>query len=171
MSEYLNIVMVGFMGTGKTGAGKLLASELDMTFVDMDDIIVERQARPISAIFEEDGEQYFRSLERDLVKELSARTGLVIATGGGVVLNKDNITDFEVHGLVVCLSATPEVILQRVESDTSRPLLSGDKMKKIRSILDQRQHLYAAITHQVDTSRLTQGEVVKNIVSLYQTTE
>ncbi len=109
-----NIVLVGFMGTGKTSVGLSLAERLDLTFLDMDDIIVEREGRSIPEIFDKDGEEYFRALERAIVRELAGKDGLVVATGGGVVLNRDNVDDFERTGLLVCLSASPEVILARV---------------------------------------------------------
>lgn len=162
-----NIVLVGFMGTGKTSAGKSLAKQLKMTFTDMDDIIQKREGKPIPLIFAEDGEPYFRSLERNIVRELSAESGLVIATGGGIVLNQDNINDFSRTGLVVCLSADPGTILERVASDTTRPLLAGnDKLNKILTILEARRHLYNAIPHRVDTTRLTVDEVVNQIMAI-----
>jgi len=170
MKAESNIILVGFMGTGKTSAGKQLAEELNMTFLDMDDIIEEREGRFIPRIFAENGEAYFRSLERELVRELSMKTGLVIGAGGGIVLNPDNVADYDRTGLVVCLSATPEVILERVGKDTNRPLLVGtDKMKTIRDLLGSRQKLYEAIPRRVDTTRLTLEQVVEKILRLYRT--
>ena len=168
MTAKRNLVLVGFMGTGKSRVGKSLAERLGMTFLDMDEVIVQRTGKPIPRIFAEDGEPHFRELERNLVKELSAQGGRVIATGGGIVLNADNVGDFGRTGLVVCLSATPAAILERVGGDTNRPLLAGgDKMKKIAELLTKRQPLYAAIPHQVDTTRLTIEQVSDKIVSLY----
>lgn len=171
MNAKHNIILVGFMGTGKTCVGKALAKTLGMDFLDMDEVIVAREGRPITDIFATDGEAYFRELERGLVRELSAQSGHVIATGGGIVLNPDNITDFERTGLVVCLRATPEAILERVRHDASRPLLhGGDKLRKIRDILETRQPLYDAIRNQVDTSPLTLSQVVDRITALYKET-
>ena len=167
MSTHANVVLVGFMGTGKTTIGKLVATSLHMEFVDMDDIIVQRQQKPISQIFEEEGEAHFRQIERELVKELADKNGLVVGTGGGVVLNPHNISDFERSGRVICLTATPEEILARVQSDTSRPLLAGDnKLGKIKTLLDARQHLYRAMTTQIDTTNLSTAQVVARIVAL-----
>ncbi len=164
-----NIVLIGFMGTGKTSVGHLLAQQLDLAFIDMDALIEEREKRPITEIFATDGEPYFRAVERGLVQELSGQEGLVVGTGGGVVLNPDNINDFEASGLVVCLQATPEIILDRVMHDTTRPLLNGDdKMIKILGILEKRQALYNAIPHQVDTNGLTVEEVAEEICALYE---
>lgn len=162
-----NIVLFGFMGTGKTSVGKMLASELGMEFLDMDHVIEEREGRAISDIFATDGESYFRELERDLVKKLAARDGLVIGTGGGVVLNEANIDDFAATGLCVCLNADPEEILKRLEHDGSRPLLAeGDKLQKIKAILDARKDLYARVPQQVDTGSLSVNQVVQRIREL-----
>lgn len=160
-----NIVLVGFMGTGKTTVGIELAERLGMVFLDMDEIIVEREGLTIPDIFERHGEDYFRLLERKVVKELAGRSGLVIATGGGIVLNSHNIDDFSCTGLVVCLSASPEAIINRVGSDANRPLLAGDdKMAKIMSILEKRQKLYDAIPFQIDTSGLSIETVADEII-------
>jgi len=165
----MNIALIGFMGTGKTSVGKRVAEQLEMTFLDMDDIIVERQGKDISRIFAEDGEPFFRQLERDLVGELAQRDGLVIATGGGVVLNDGNIADFRSSGVVICLSADPDIILERVTQETHRPLLEGDeKIRRILEILQARQGLYNAIPHQIDTTHLTVDEVVAQVVRLYR---
>ena len=106
-------------------------------------------------------------MERELVKELSKRTGLIISTGGGIVLNPDNIADFEKSGLVVCLTASPDVIFQRVEKDTNRPLLSGDKKEQIRTLLEKRKPLYTAIAHGVNTDGLTDEQTADRILALY----
>lgn len=155
------------MGTGKTSVGKRIAERLDMTFVDMDEVIEKRREKPISKIFAEDGEAHFRALERELVKELSASTGLVIGAGGGIVLNWDNITDYSKTGLVVCLSATPEAIMMRIENDASRPLLAGgDKMKKILEILKRRRELYNAVPRRIDTTAMSIEQVADKIIAM-----
>jgi shikimate kinase len=164
-----NIVLVGFMGTGKTSVGHALAAELDLTFVDMDAMIEAREARPISEIFATDGETYFRTVERQVAQELAARDGLIIGTGGGVVLDPQNISDFSASGLVVCLQASPETILDRVAHDTTRPLLAGDdKLQSILAILSTRQHLYAALPHQIDTNGRSIEQVREQIRKLYE---
>ncbi len=155
-----NLVLVGFMGSGKTATGKILAARLGRAFVDMDGVIEEREGRGIPRIFAESGEPYFRSLERALVRELAARQNLVIAPGGGIVLNPENIRDFSAAGRVVCLRASPEWILKRVGNDTNRPLLqTDDKLGRIRELLAKRQPLYDAIPLQVETDGKTPEEV------------
>jgi len=170
MTPPRNIVLMGFMGTGKSCVGKILAERLGMTFLDMDEMIVERAKKPIPRIFAEHGEAHFRALERELARGLSARHGLVIATGGGIVLDPHNVKDLSRTGLVVCLSATPEAIEARVGHDTNRPLLAGgDKRQKITALLAARAPLYAAIPAQVETTDLTVDEVVDQVSALYET--
>ncbi len=162
-----NIVLVGFMGTGKTVTGRILAERTGMELVDMDALIEQRQGKTIPEIFAQEGEPVFRQMERELAQELSKRSGLIISTGGGIVLNPDNITDFEKTGLVVCLKASPEIIFQRLEKDTSRPLLSGDKKGQIEALLARRKPLYEAIEHGIDTDGLSDEQTAEPILKLY----
>ncbi len=164
-----NIILVGFMGTGKSATGRMVANQLNREFVDMDAVIEERTGKKISAIFAEEGESHFRALERELVQELSAREDLVIGTGGGVVLNPDNIRDFNKTGVVICLHADPDTILERVAKDTHRPLLEGDddKIKAIKELLAKREELYRAIPLQIETSHHTAAETAQEVVALY----
>jgi shikimate kinase len=168
MQPRQNIVLVGFMGTGKTSVGKAVAAQLGSTFVDMDDILEQRAGKPISRVFAEDGEPYFRARESELVKELAAQSGLVIATGGGIVLDPENVRIFAESGLVVCLWATPEEILRRVAHETHRPLLaSGDKMERIATLLAKRRPLYEAIPCRVDTTQLSVAQVVQAVLAIF----
>jgi shikimate kinase len=162
-----NIILIGFMGTGKTVTARALAKRTGMKLVDMDSIIEERAGRRISDIFATDGEPAFRAMERALVQELSSESGLIVSTGGGVVLNPDNLADFEKSGLVVCLTASPETIFQRLEKDTTRPLLSGDKKNQIGALLEKRRPLYDAIAHQIDGDRFGPEERANAILKLY----
>ncbi len=160
-----NVILVGFMGSGKTTIGKLLALRLKKKFVDMDDVLEERAGKAISLVFSEDGEPHFRDMERKLVRELAAGENQVIAAGGGVVLNPDNIADFSRSGRVICLLASENEILRRVSSSTARPLLEkGDKLQSIRNLMEKRRPLYESIHDRVDTSGLTQEEVVEVIM-------
>ena len=170
MSSNRNIYLIGFMGTGKSAVGRALSDRLALRFVDMDELIVDRAGKPIPRIFEEDGEPAFRALERQVAQDISGECGLVVATGGGVVLDPENMRDFYASGLVICLSANADVILQRVDGDTNRPLLSGtneDKLRKMKGLIVKRQALYDAIPNQIDTSDLTVDEVVEQLVGLY----
>lgn len=153
------------MGTGKSVVGQQLARMLHRRLVDMDELIEARAEKPIARIFAEDGEPRFRAMERDMVRELTQQQSLVVATGGGIVLNPDNIRDFGQTGLVVCLSATPDEILRRVEAFTHRPLLNQpDPAVAIRDLLAKRQPLYAMIPLQVETTGKTVVEVAERIM-------
>lgn len=164
-----NIVLMGFMGTGKTTVGMQLAARLGLTFVDMDHRIEERAGKPIARIFAEDGEPQFRRMERELVQELSTRDGLLIGCGGGVVLNPDNVSDYARTGLVVCLTATADIIYQRTAQARHRPLLEEqDRLQRIVDLLEQRRALYAAVPNPIDTSTLTTTQVAVRIETLYR---
>jgi shikimate kinase len=164
-----NIILVGFMGTGKSATGRLVAQALRREFIDMDSVIEQREQRSIPKIFADSGEPYFRQLERALVQELAARENLVIAPGGGIVLNPENVRDFQRTGLVICLGATPETILARVGHDANRPLLQGgDKLQKIRDLLGKRQALYDAIPLQLATDGQTAAQVADGVLRLFK---
>ena len=163
----MNVILLGFMGTGKTTIGKRLAEHLGWTFTDMDALIEQREGRKISEIFAQEGEPYFRSLEKKLVKELTCGERQVIATGGGVVLDPDNIRCFQACGLCVCLQADEETILQRVRHDAQRPLLEdGPKAKRIRALLRQRRPLDEAIPLQIDTATRSIDDIVRLLAGL-----
>ncbi len=162
-----NIVLVGFMGTGKTTVGKLLSDHTGMPLVDMDALIAQQAGKTINDIFAQDGEAHFRALERQMAQTLSTRQDQVVSTGGGIVLNPDNIADFQSSGLVVCLLASAETVLDRVRHDTSRPLLAGDKEARILRLLESRKPLYEAIEHKIATDGLDPSAIARRIIDLY----
>lgn len=164
-----NLVLVGFMGTGKSAVGRRLAPQLQLEFIDMDDLIESRQGMPISQIFAKQGELAFRVIERNLVRELAPPQGRVIATGGGVVLDSENVRDFQAGGLVVCLKAEPKIIFQRVASNRRRPLLdTPDPLQRIVDLLDHRRPFYEAIPVSIDTSSGSLTQIVCEIADLYE---
>ena len=163
-----NIVLVGFMGTGKTTVGQLLAERTGMPLLDMDTLIEQRAGKPITDIFAQDGESHFREIERTIAHELAVQEGQIISTGGGIVLNPDNISDYEKTGLVICLLASSETVMDRVKHDTTRPLLAGDKQEKIIQILKTRKPLYEAITHKIDTNGAEPEVIAAQIIALYE---
>ena len=164
-----NIVLLGFMGTGKTAIGRRLAQKFGMEFVDIDDLIQKDQKKSIAKIFEENGEPYFRDVEKRVIKEVSEKQGLVIGAGGGAVLFDENIKNLEKNGVLICLTATPDVILKRTKGLKHRPLLNvEDPKQRIEELLQKRAPYYAKIKNQIDTSNLTQDQVVEEISQLYK---
>jgi shikimate kinase len=161
-----NLVLTGFMGTGKTSVGREVASRLGMEFVDTDAIIESRHG-PIERIFTEHGEPSFRDLERELAKELSQRKGLVIATGGGMMLDQANVEELTRNGHVVCLVASPEEIHRRVTNDEirrERPLLEVDDPKlRIAELIAERGDGYARFPH-IDTDHRDVAGIADQVV-------
>jgi 3-dehydroquinate synthase len=162
-----NIILTGFMGTGKTTVGCLLAARLGRPFVDTDDLIVERDGRAISDIFNEEGETRFRELEAEVAGELAGRRGLVIATGGRLMLDPANAATLGATGPVFCLSAEPATILERVAAeDGRRPLLAvDDPERRVRALLQRRAAAYARF-RSVDTVGRAPGDVAETIAAL-----
>jgi shikimate kinase len=164
-----NIVLIGFMGSGKTSAGKLVAKKLAMRFVDTDALIEERAGKPIHEIFAQDGESHFRSIERAVVASVAADQNLVIATGGGIVLNPDNLRDLSATGILISLWVEPSVAFERTKSNRLRPLLeTDDRLARIESLLSQRAHLYRAIQPCIDTSTLSVAQQADEIIRHYR---
>ncbi|WP_456474081.1 shikimate kinase [Candidatus Pyrohabitans sp.] len=163
-----NLVLTGFMGAGKSTIGRAAAEKLGLRFIDTDEEIEKRAGMKISEIFQKYGEAYFRELERQVVEEVSELEGCVIVTGGGVVLNEENISNLRRKGVVVYLHAEPEVVYQRLRGDTSRPLLRvAQPLARIRELLKQRSSYYANHDYSVDTSKLSVEEVVEEVVRIY----
>jgi shikimate kinase len=161
----LNIYLVGFMGTGKTVVGKQTARQLGREFFDLDSLIEQRQKRQISQIFAEQGEAYFRRLEKEMLQEISLKKNLVISCGGGIVLDEQNIRIMKQGGLMICLSAKPEVILGRTRGQMHRPLLNVDNPQdKIEQLLKMRAPFYAQADYVIDTSGLPVSEVVNKVL-------
>jgi shikimate kinase len=161
------------MATGKTTVGLELARKLGMEFVDTDELIASRHG-PITGIFAERGEAEFRAIEREVAQELGARSGLVIATGGRMLLDPDSFTALSETGLVFCLVAGPETIYQRVIDDQlrrDRPMLQvDDPRERIVELMAERQDDYARFK-QVQTDDMEPGEVADEIARLWNNSE
>jgi len=161
-----NIYLVGFMGTGKTSVGRQLAKKKKWQFMDLDDLIELKEKRAISSIFAEDGEPYFRKVEKKALRQVAKEKKFVVACGGGVVLDQDNIKVMKDTGIIVCLFASPEVILKRTTAYRHRPLLNVDNPKKqIDLLLKLRAPYYAQADETIDTSKLSIKEVVGKVTS------
>ena len=165
-----NVIVTGFMGTGKTTVGRIVAARLGYEFVDTDQII-EADHGPIPDLFAEQGEERFRELEREVVVELADRRGLVIATGGGLMLDDRNVGALAATGTVVCLTADVDTIIGRTTTSHGRvrPLLAGDDPRgRVDELLAARAPAYGRFL-QVDTSRSTPSQVAEAIVELVRT--
>lgn len=164
-----NLVLTGFMGTGKTTVGKKVARELGMEFVDTDKEIEQVTGLAVSEIFYRYGEIRFRSEEQAAVRRLAQGDNRVIATGGGVVLNQENMTHLRANGVVVCLAASPEVIYERVRRKKTRPLLATEDPKAtIRELLQEREQFYQVADVIVDTSGKNPEQVRDEVIAIFK---
>jgi len=155
-----NIYLVGFMGTGKTSVGALLAKSKKWHFVDIDELISFREQRRIVDIFAKEGEAYFRKLEKKTLKEIAAQKHFVVSCGGGIVIDKNNVKLMKETGRLICLSASAREILKRVSGDSSRPLLIGkDPLKRIELLLKMRAPYYMRADNCIDTTGLSIKQV------------
>ena len=160
-----NLVLIGFMGTGKSSVGRLLASHLHFRFVDTDELIESRAGRTVAEIFTQAGEEVFRGIEKQVVIELGKAQKTVISTGGGLAADEENLANLKQHALVVCLWASPEVIWERVHTQSHRPLLRGsDPMSKIRELLAKREPFYRQADVLVNTEMRSIKEVAQQVL-------
>ena len=165
----MNVILCGMMGSGKTTVGKSVALVTGKQWLDTDDIIVSRHGK-ISEIFSTHGEEYFRGLEKALVEELSIQDGLVISTGGGLVLQPVNVENLQKTGKIVFLRAKVSTLVDRLQGDMTRPLLKGGELKeKIERLLTVREPLYEkAANYVVDVDDKTVEQIADEIVCLIE---
>lgn len=167
------LVLTGFMGTGKSRVGRLVAARLAWPFADSDHEIAVRAGKSVAQIFAEDGEPHFRAIERAVIAALAAAPGpSVIATGGGALIDEANCRALDAVGLIVCLSARPEVIATRLRQSTEpRPkILEGGKplAGRIRELLAERAAVYARAAVQIDTSELTAEQAAAAVLAVFE---
>jgi len=147
-----NIVLVGFMGTGKTVVARALSKKFKLKYVSTDELIERKEKRSISDIFAKSGEEYFRKIEKDTVTKASSIENAVIDTGGGVVKDAGNMENLRSKGVIICLLAKPEVILARTKKCSQRPLLNArDPLMKIKELLAERKPFYDKADHHIST--------------------
>ncbi len=164
-----NVVLTGFMATGKSTVGRLVAQKLNFKFFDTDELIEKRWGKCIADIFLEEGEQAFRKKEEGIAAELGERRGLVIATGGGMMQNPANVNAFKRRGQIYCLSASLDQIMERISNDKDiiRPLVQvDDPLERIRELLNERKRVYDQFI-QLDTSGLTPEQVVAKLIAIH----
>ena len=160
-----SIVLIGFMGTGKTAVGRKLAERLGREFIDLDALIEGQQEMTIAEIFRRHGEERFRRLERGAVAGVATRRNVILAAGGGAVLDRENVRYLKQMGPLVHLMARPEVIERRISGQRHRPLMEvDDRRKKIESMLAVRLPFYAVADMDIDTSDLSIEAVAGRIV-------
>jgi len=162
-----SIALIGFMGTGKTVAGKLLAVKTGKKFIETDSIIEKKAGKSIPEIFREDGEISFRELEIEAIKEAANEKNAVIACGGGMVLNKINIDRLNKESIIVCLTASPQVIIKRTSgNEGERPLLAvPDRAQQIKELMKFRKPYYERLADiTINTSGMSVDSVVERII-------
>lgn len=162
-----NIVLVGFMGAGKSVVAKRLAHLLKKEIVETDRLIEANEKRTIAEIFRGSGEKYFRTVEKAIVKALSQRNNLIVDCGGGVVLDDENMVNLKRSGILFYLKATPDVIFQRIKNHRNRPLLNvGDPKARITELLKIRAPRYEQADFTIETSNKTVEEITQEILCL-----
>ena len=165
--EHQNIILTGFMGTGKTTAGRVLAQKLGWEFIDTDDLIERQAGKPIRDIFKDDGEDVFRGLEREVAAGIREFRYHVVATGGGIVLDPVNMQNLGKSGLLILLMADMDSIWRRVRNHAYRPLLQCENPRsRIGELLSERSDVYNQITHKVETGDVSIEKVVDQILKL-----
>jgi len=167
---HMNIVLIGYRCTGKTSVGKALSERLGKAFVDTDDYIEKKADRPISDMVTKEGWDFFREKEKEAIREIASSEDLMIAAGGGAVLNTENVTNLKRNGVVILLETTNETILERMRADEKteqqRPSLTGeDPLEEIEEVLEIRRPYYQqAMDFSVDTTSKSIEQVVNEII-------
>lgn len=170
----MNIYLIGFRGTGKTSAGRLLAKDLGWEFIDADDYLEKKAGKTIKQIFQGGGEDLFRDVEGEVIRELSGMEDKIVAAGGGAVLREENVRNMKQNGLVILLEADARTIHDRLQIDpkshTQRPNLTNlDSLDEIIHLMEYRRPYYEkAADHRINTTAISPAEVAKKILSVYK---
>jgi shikimate kinase len=173
----MNLVLIGFRGAGKSTVGRRIAGRLGREFIDTDDLVEKREVRSIREIVHTSGWNHFRAVEKKVIAELAAGDGLVIAPGGGAVVDQENVARLKRNGWMLWLKADPEVLLSRLDlgrADANRrPSLTGKgTLEELREVLGGRESLYeGAADVTIDTTKMSEDEVVTRILSLVSSRE
>jgi shikimate kinase len=164
-----NLALIGFMGVGKSSVGRLASAQLHFEFLDTDGLIETLAGKSIARIFAEDGEPAFRACEREVVRQLERRHDIVVATGGGLAANPDNLASLKTHAFVVCLWASAEALWERVRHQTHRPLLQApDPLARMRQLLAEREPFYRQADLLVNTERRPVKDVAQLVVQHFR---
>jgi shikimate kinase len=163
------IYLTGFMGSGKTTIGRALSEKLGIPVIDTDEMIEKKAGKTIPAIFADEGEERFRKYEQEILKQLPTND-VIITTGGGMVISKENRSWMKKHGNVIFLSCSLDIIFQRLQSDTNRPLFSQNK-EKMKELYEKRLPYYLEAAFTIDTSHKSVEEIVEDIVRMIKKQE
>lgn len=169
MNRTSNLILVGFMGTGKTTVGKILSKKLRMKFIDIDELIEKTVGMKIFQIFNKFGERLFRDLETEIIKIVTNSKGQVISAGGGAILREENLTNFKKSGEIFCLVASEQTIYERLKNCKDRPLLMVENpLEKIRELMNERMPFYEKADYKVITDNKNPQEVAKEIIEIFR---
>ena len=178
MSGKLNIYLIGLSGTGKTRSGQLVAESLGWPFVEMDGIIEDRAGKTIPSIFRDDGEEYFRDMESEILEEVAIKGGRIVSTGGGVPIRSQNRETMHSTGLVIRLTASAQTIHNRLSKSrrqrvrSVRPLLgSGAPIHKIENMMIAREKAYSSANITLDTENKSHQQVAQMIIEAWRNCE
>ena len=160
-----NIILTGFMGSGKTAVGRELSRILDMKLIDVDTEIEKSEKITINEIFKQFGEPRFREIETEMIKKLSESKNAIISTGGGAVLKQENMDILRKNGVIVCLTASPETIFKRTSTNNDRPLLQVENpLERINELLNFRKPFYQKADVMIDTEGKTPLRIAEEIM-------
>jgi shikimate kinase len=168
----MNLVLIGYRGTGKSAVAAILAQELAMGAASLDEEIVREAGMPVPAIVEKHGWAWFRDLESDITRRFSERDGLILDTGGGVILRPENVENLRRNGVLFWLQASVEVIVDRIQASSERPALTAGKtfLEEVEEVLAERLPLYsAAADRAIDTDSLTPDAIAGEIAREFRT--
>ncbi len=162
-----NIYLVGFMGSGKSTVGKIVSKKTGMDFIDVDQLIEEKERKKIREIFKEKGEQYFRAKEKETLNEITSKKNLVVSTGGGLGADAENMKKMKQTGLVIWLDASIKTILERTKNDTDRPLLQ-QPYEKIKKLFEERKKIYRMADEHIKVDGKTPEEIAEVIIKRWK---
>jgi shikimate kinase len=164
-AQQRNIALIGFMAVGKSAVGRNLAKRLQRRFVDLDRLIEKAEGKKVREIFAAKGEAYFRQLEKQTLAEILQKTGQVIATGGGIIMDDESLDLLRDETTLIGLTASIDTLLSRARNGSKRPLLKGaDRRQRVEELMRQRENRYARAHFSVDTDHLTMAQVVDKII-------
>ena len=168
MKSKKNIVLVGMMGSGKSSIGKLLSKKIGLEFIDIDNLIEERENKSISDIFKINGEKYFRDLEESIsIKKLKSENK-VISLGGGGYINQKIRKQTQLGSITVWLNWKTSTLIDRIKDSKKRPVVTKLKISEIKSLIEERAKIYNSSDFKINCDKLKKNEIVDTIISLYE---